>query len=151
MSDASASVNGELIGTYRGYNCFVSHGVSYSCPALKLFGFRDDYDLKKGIDRKLGPGGTPNKDFKGFQKESVQRCVEALLGEAQTVPQWELADIQKATRPALMVLRMLTLEKLDRMESGSDGRAWSGETYAVEHGQAEAKLAAIDARIKELK
>lgn len=57
------------VGVYRGKAVFFSH-ISYNCPSLKLYGYGTEIQLKRAIDKKLGPGGPPNAGFKGFKMES---------------------------------------------------------------------------------
>lgn len=44
---------GMYIGEFLGYKMYVSHGVSYSCPSLKLYGERTEQTLKNSIKRKI--------------------------------------------------------------------------------------------------
>jgi hypothetical protein len=39
----------DLIGTFGGCGMYVRGGFSYSCPALKLVGYRDDLDLRRAM------------------------------------------------------------------------------------------------------
>ena len=41
------------IGDYLGYKIYISAGVSYSCPTLKIFGEATEQKLKNSIKRKL--------------------------------------------------------------------------------------------------
>jgi hypothetical protein len=41
-----------LVGEHRGYGMYFA-GCSYSCPELKLYGYRNDLQLKRAISRTL--------------------------------------------------------------------------------------------------
>ena len=45
------------VGTCEGYQMVCDHGISYSCPALKLRGYRDDLALVRAIRRELKKRG----------------------------------------------------------------------------------------------
>jgi hypothetical protein len=47
---------GQLVEKYLGQPLYFS-GSSYSCPALALYGYRDDLEVKKAMKRKLGVMG----------------------------------------------------------------------------------------------
>ena len=45
------------IGEYKGYSLYCDHGISYSCPALKERGYRDDLALMRAVRRVLKKRG----------------------------------------------------------------------------------------------
>jgi hypothetical protein len=47
----------DLIGTFGGCGMYVRGGFSYSCPALKLVGYRDDLDLRRAMRREFKQRG----------------------------------------------------------------------------------------------
>lgn len=44
---------GQPVGEYKGKNLYLL-GASYNCPALNLYGYRNDLELKRAVGRKLG-------------------------------------------------------------------------------------------------
>lgn len=42
----------EAAGTEKGYEMFFE-GISYNCPALKMYGFPDELALRKAIQRRV--------------------------------------------------------------------------------------------------
>lgn len=49
----------DLIGQFGNFGMYTKGGISYSCPALKLFGFRDDLQLRRAMRREMKKRGIP--------------------------------------------------------------------------------------------
>jgi len=71
------------VAAYLGYPIF-AQGISYNCPELKLYGYRDELALARAIYRTLGKWNIrskdaekPNRWFDGMVKAEKANVVVA--------------------------------------------------------------------------
>jgi hypothetical protein len=52
----------EFIGEHKGYKMYCEGYSGYQCPSLKLYGFVNDLELKRGIDRAIRNKARRDRD-----------------------------------------------------------------------------------------